>query len=209
MAKVPKPCMYMESLLKNFYQIPVQVLGCGHSNQVPIFGKALLKYPYQSPDQILGCGHSTQIPVHGIMTQVFQLNPWSDIGLWAQYPNPYTGKSSLKYPYQIPDLILNYGHNSQIPAYGRIITQVSLPILNICSDIGLWAQYSHPSIWESITQVFLPKYSCSNIGLYNVYSVATTVKFCGKIIRRITQNISEKLQQTTTDPASVLAYTSE
>jgi hypothetical protein len=42
------------------------------------------------------------------------------------------------------------------------------------------------------TKVFL-----LNIGLYNVYAVATTVKeCCGKI----TPNFSEKFQQTMTDP---------
>ncbi len=142
--------------------------------------------------QYLGCGHSTQIPEYGIITQVFLPNPCSDIGLWAQYPNPciwgnyyssiptksltwywavgtvpksqYMGELLLKYPYQIPDLVLGCGHSTQIPVYGGIISQVSLP--NPWPDIGLWAQYPNPCIWGNITKVSLPN-PCSNIGLWH------------------------------------------
>ncbi len=154
----PNPCIW-----NHYSSIPTKSLllywAVATAPSSHYMGESLLKYFYQIHAPILGCGHSTQIPVYGIITQVFLPNPWSHMGMWAQYKvsSIWWGITQVFLPNPWPDIGLwaQYPH----PSKWESITQVFLPN-PWPPDIGLWAQYPHPSKWESITQVFLPKYSC-------------------------------------------------
>jgi hypothetical protein len=114
--------LYMESLLKYSYQIPDLVLGYGHNTQIPVYwGNHYSSIPTKSLTWYWVVVTVPSYLYMGSITQVSLPNPCSDIGLWAQYPNPCIWGNITQVSYQIPDQILGCGNSTQIPVNGETL----------------------------------------------------------------------------------------